>query len=130
MAGTVGAIFNGALQLGSAVGISAVSSIETSIEEKNGDPTGYKGRAAAFWFMLAISVAIFYRVDVEKPYNEGNNTEKEGDWKQSSASLDQELGITEEPVLGKDEEPDLDRDDTKHSQEKGLVEEVREEPVA
>ena len=54
MAGTVGAIFNGALQLGSAVGIAAVSSIEQSVEAKNGDPSGYAGRAAAFWFLLGI----------------------------------------------------------------------------
>ena len=45
MAGTVGAIFNGALQLGSAVGIAAVSSIETSVEERSGDEAGYAGRA-------------------------------------------------------------------------------------
>lgn len=69
MAGTVGAIFNGALQLGSAVGLAAVSSIETSVEAKHGGPTSYAGRAAAFWFLLgvvcleAISLTIFYRVE-------------------------------------------------------------------
>lgn len=72
MAGTVGAIFNGALQLGSAVGLAAVSSIETSVEKKTGGPTVYAGRAAAFWFVLAIicveaiSVLVFYRIDVER----------------------------------------------------------------
>lgn len=71
MAGTVGAIFNGALQLGSAVGIAAVSSIETSVEEKSGNPDGYAGRAAAFWFLLGIivleiiSLLVFYRVEAE-----------------------------------------------------------------
>ena len=78
MAGTVGAIFNGALQLGSAVGISAVSSIETSIEEKSGNPSGYAGRAAAFWFMLGIigceiiSLLIFYRVEAERSAPDGD----------------------------------------------------------
>ena len=71
MAGTVGAIFNGALQLGSAVGIAAVSSIEQSIEARTGDPAGYAGRAAAFWFLLGIigveivSLLVFYRVEAE-----------------------------------------------------------------
>ncbi|EMD35861.1 hypothetical protein CERSUDRAFT_53112, partial [Gelatoporia subvermispora B] len=59
MAGTVGAIFNGALQLGSAVGIAAVGSIEASVEESLGDPTSYQGRAAAFWFLLGIVVVEF-----------------------------------------------------------------------
>ncbi|KIM73581.1 hypothetical protein PILCRDRAFT_828966 [Piloderma croceum F 1598] len=44
MAGTVGAIFNGALQLGSAIGLAAVTSIETSVEEV----------PAVFWFLLSI----------------------------------------------------------------------------
>ncbi|PSR75590.1 hypothetical protein PHLCEN_2v9070 [Hermanssonia centrifuga] len=67
MAGTVGAIFNGALQLGSAVGIAAVTSIETSVERKHGGFTGYSGRAAAWWFLVgivsieALAVVIFYR---------------------------------------------------------------------
>ncbi|THH31696.1 hypothetical protein EUX98_g2500 [Antrodiella citrinella] len=72
MAGTVGAIFNGALQLGSAVGLAAVSSIESSVEKTHGGPTQYAGRAAAFWFVFGIvcveiiAVAIFYRVSSEK----------------------------------------------------------------
>ncbi|KAI0667392.1 MFS general substrate transporter [Trametes maxima] len=67
MAGTVGAIFNGALQLGSAVGISAVGSIESSVEKMRGGVDSYAGRAAAFWFLLAIvgleflSMLVFYR---------------------------------------------------------------------
>ncbi|KAI0073355.1 MFS general substrate transporter [Panus rudis PR-1116 ss-1] len=71
MAGTVGAIFNGALQLGSAIGIAAVSSIETSVEATHGGTTSYEGRAAAFWFVLGIvcleivSLAVFYRVKAE-----------------------------------------------------------------
>lgn len=138
MAGTVGAMFNCALQLGAAVGISAVSSIETSIEEKDGDPTGYRGRAAAFWFMLgvicveALSVVVFYRIDIEKVYDDKEDeSEKEGDWKRSSVSIDQEFGIAEEPKLSKDDGPDPARVDSKHDhdEEKGVREEVREEPV-
>ncbi|KAI0699504.1 MFS general substrate transporter [Cerioporus squamosus] len=71
MAGTVGAIFNGALQLGSAVGISAVGSIEASVEATHGGPETYAGRAAAFWFLLALvvieffSMLVFYRISKE-----------------------------------------------------------------
>lgn len=64
MAGTVGAIFNGALQFGSAIGLAAFSSIETSVEATHG---GARGRAAAFWFLGGIvlieilSVVFFYQ---------------------------------------------------------------------
>ena len=51
MRGTVGAIFNGALQLGSAVGISAVNAIQVSVD---GTASGHKGRASAFWFTAAV----------------------------------------------------------------------------
>ncbi|KAG2131382.1 major facilitator superfamily domain-containing protein [Suillus clintonianus] len=66
MAGTVGAIFNGALSFGSAIGLAAISSIETSVEVTHGGSHEYAGRAAAFWFLFgivaleAISVSIFY----------------------------------------------------------------------
>lgn len=66
MAGTVGAIFNGALQFGSAIGLAGVSSIETSVEATHGGSHEYHGRAAAFWFLFTlvsiefISVSIFY----------------------------------------------------------------------
>jgi nitrate/nitrite transporter NarK len=72
MAGTVGAIFNGALQLGSAVGIAAVSAIETSVERTHGGFTGYAGRAAVWWFLVgvvaleAVAVATFYRTKTGK----------------------------------------------------------------
>ncbi|KAG6334818.1 hypothetical protein ID866_4270 [Astraeus odoratus] len=54
MAGTVGAIFTGGLQMGSAIGLAAVSSIETSIEATHGGPDEYYGRAAAFWLLLSV----------------------------------------------------------------------------
>ncbi|KLO16514.1 MFS general substrate transporter [Schizopora paradoxa] len=71
MAGVVGALFNSALQIGSAVGFAAVTSISTSIEKKDG-PDGvadFRGRADAFWFLFAmVSVAtigcvVFYKPD-------------------------------------------------------------------
>ncbi|PIL32540.1 MFS general substrate transporter [Ganoderma sinense ZZ0214-1] len=71
MAGTVGAIFNGALQLGSAIGISAVGSIKSSVESTHGGPTSYAGCAAAYWFLLGIvsvefvSMLMFYRIGKE-----------------------------------------------------------------
>jgi len=67
MAGIVGAMFNGALQLGSAVGLAAVTSIEVSVEEIRGGFHEYHGRAAAFLFLLGIvamqtiGVLVFYR---------------------------------------------------------------------
>lgn len=72
MAGTVGAIFNGALQLGSAIGLAAISSIETSVEATHGGPTLYTGRAMTYYFVLAlvvveaIALLVFYKVDAEK----------------------------------------------------------------
>lgn len=69
MAGTVGAMFNGALQLGSAIGLAAATSIETSVEANNGGFSEYHGRAAVFWFLVgallvqAIAVIVFYRTD-------------------------------------------------------------------
>ncbi|KAF9220761.1 MFS general substrate transporter [Gyrodon lividus] len=67
MAGTVCAIFHGALQFGSAIGLAAVSSIEASVEATHGGPDEYYGRAAAFWFLLGmvvleiISISCFYQ---------------------------------------------------------------------
>ncbi|KAL5639305.1 hypothetical protein ACGC1H_006720 [Rhizoctonia solani] len=71
-AGTVGAVFNSALQLGGAIGTSATTSIQASIDEKvmeNGtfDGTHFQGRSASLWFLLAwvglvaIGVAVFFK---------------------------------------------------------------------
>ena len=55
MAGTVGAIFNSSLQLGSAVGIAVVTSIQTSIQQKTvGGEFKFTGRADALWFIVAV----------------------------------------------------------------------------
>jgi cell division protein FtsW (lipid II flippase) len=64
MAGTVGAIFNGALQCGSAVGLSAITSLETSVEATHGGSQEYAGRAAAFWFLFGIVVVEFISVSI------------------------------------------------------------------
>ncbi|QRV97382.1 major facilitator superfamily transporter [Ceratobasidium sp. AG-Ba] len=72
-AGTVGAVFNSALQLGGAIGSSATTSIQASIDERvvregTFDGTHFQGRAAALWFLLAwvglvaIGVSVFYKV--------------------------------------------------------------------
>jgi hypothetical protein len=73
-AGTVGAVFNSALQLGGAIGSSATTSIQASIDERvardgSFDGTHFQGRAASLWFLLAwvglvaIGVAVFYKQD-------------------------------------------------------------------
>jgi hypothetical protein len=77
MAGTVGAIFNGALQVGSAVGLAIGTSIQISIDAKTGESEDikqtFKGRAASFWFVLAvvgveiIAVAALYRAKHAEP---------------------------------------------------------------
>ncbi|KAF8429939.1 major facilitator superfamily domain-containing protein [Boletus edulis BED1] len=67
MAGTVGAIFNGALQFGAAVGLAVFCSIETSVEAIHDDIEQFHGRSAALWFLLGIllveivSVSYFYK---------------------------------------------------------------------
>ncbi|KAG8839989.1 hypothetical protein FRB91_006637 [Serendipita sp. 411] len=105
VAGTVGAVFNCALQLGSAVGLAAVSSITTSVDEKSHleipiteFPSrlheiskglwkqAYKGRAASYWFLLAIlgvealCVLVFFKVDLPNQSHHGSE-EKTNDTK-------------------------------------------------
>ncbi|KAH7334314.1 major facilitator superfamily domain-containing protein [Rhizoctonia solani] len=81
-AGTVGAVFNSALQLGGAIGTSATTSIQASIDEKvmeNGtfDGTHFQGRSASIWFLLAwvglvvIGVAVFFKQDKRSDDVEG-----------------------------------------------------------
>ncbi|KAH0835604.1 major facilitator superfamily domain-containing protein [Lanmaoa asiatica] len=71
MTGTVGAIFNAALQFGSATGLAAFSSIKTSVDITHGGPKEYHGCAAAFWFLLGIvlieilSMSYFYRRETD-----------------------------------------------------------------
>ena len=136
MAGTVGAIFNGALQLCSAVGIAAVSSIETSIEQKNGNPSGYAGRAAAFWFLLGIigleiiSLCVFYKVEAEHKHHSTRSDETEIDVekgeKDDGAEVYEERRSSEPDIDEKDEKGSADVV-TSHCTEK--LEDVREETV-
>jgi len=54
-AGVIGAVFNCGLQLGAAVGTSAINTIRSSISAEQPDPaTTYKGYAAGWWFCLAV----------------------------------------------------------------------------
>ena len=59
-AATVGAVFNAAIQLGSAIGIAVVSSIQSGVDSKIDQTlpgaTHYEGRAAGFWFVFAVVV--------------------------------------------------------------------------
>lgn len=56
LAGTVGAIFNTALQIGSAIGVATISSLQSNIDERDPGPFFYNGRAAGFWLLLGYSV--------------------------------------------------------------------------
>ena len=73
IAGIVGAIFNSALQLGSAVGAALITSIQLGVDKASDTDSPYKGRAAGFWFTLgvvaveALAVLVFYKsTPVEK----------------------------------------------------------------
>lgn len=69
VSGTVGAIWNTALQLGSAVGISAVTALQSNIDEAHQGPLGFRGRADGFWLLFALAgvatlvLLLFYRTD-------------------------------------------------------------------
>lgn len=116
MAGTTGAIFNGALQLGSAVGIAAVSSIETSVEARlpgrveGAIVTSYKGRAAAFWFLLgvvcleALNLLVFYRVEAEHRHK-GADVEQAGE--KGDVGATRELEMDEKNVGGEEEDGEV-----------------------
>ncbi|KZV98383.1 MFS general substrate transporter [Exidia glandulosa HHB12029] len=72
IAGTVGAIFNSALQLGSAVGAALITSIQLTVDKSSTTDSPYKGREAGFWFLVgvisveAIAVALMYRVTLHR----------------------------------------------------------------
>ncbi|KAJ7174284.1 MFS general substrate transporter [Mycena filopes] len=53
-AGVVGALFNCALQLGCAAGTAIITSLQTSVQQTHGGPTGYDGRKAGFWFLFGL----------------------------------------------------------------------------
>ena len=97
MAGTVGAIFSSAVQLGSAVGLAVISSIETGMEVKHGGPTTYTGRAAALWSLLGfvcIGMAIllvFYQTKTER-----------SDHPEDEATSGSELSLSIGEVVGKE----------------------------
>ncbi|KAJ7581366.1 MFS general substrate transporter [Mycena floridula] len=54
VAGTVGAVFNCVLNLGSATGLAIITSIQTTVEQQHGGPTSFSGRSAGFWFLFAV----------------------------------------------------------------------------
>ncbi|KAH9927592.1 major facilitator superfamily domain-containing protein [Fomitopsis serialis] len=96
MAGTVGAIFNGALQLGSAVGIAAVDSLEDSIQLSEPN-TPYAGQRAAFWLLLGVVVAelvamaVFYRTDRELRGPQGLRVAGEAQGKGVAEGVDEKM---------------------------------------
>jgi hypothetical protein len=101
VAGTVGAVYNAALQLGSGLGLAALTSIQTSIDQKS--PTanhGYAGRAAAFWAVLGVigveaaAIAIFYRTD-QRSTSSDVETPQEGDEKELAVNAEKYLGLDE-----------------------------------
>ncbi|KAB5592438.1 MFS general substrate transporter [Ceratobasidium theobromae] len=81
-AGTVGAVFNAALQLGSAIGSSATTSIQASVDARStGQGTGFEGRSAALWFLVAwigleiIGIAVFFRRSARSPQDEESSAD-------------------------------------------------------
>ncbi|THH14444.1 hypothetical protein EW146_g5879 [Bondarzewia mesenterica] len=97
MAGIVGAIFNGGLQLGSAVGLAVATSIQSSVSQKHGSPNDYSGRAAAYWFIFAaaivsaIAMLFFYHTDQDTaPPSAGNTVTGEEHEKAAVGSVQSE----------------------------------------
>jgi hypothetical protein len=99
MAGTVGAIYNGALQLGSAIGYAACGSVQTSVdahEAQKGGTDGYAGRRAAFRVLLGLvclqflAVAVFMRAG-------------HGEYQDETASVEA-AGISEKTSIEKESE--------------------------
>ncbi|KAH9888529.1 MFS general substrate transporter [Cubamyces lactineus] len=75
MAGVVGAMFNCAIQLGAALGLAIDTSIENSLELKDG-PDGFErfhGRRAVLWWLVAavcaemLAILVFYRSPKKSP---------------------------------------------------------------
>ena len=101
-AGTVGAVFTCALQLGSAVGLAAVASITTSVDSKTPPMSppvaefqshmdqitkemwkaAFQGRAASFWFVLGllvvqlVCVIVFFKIDPPEVVDQGEGEKK------------------------------------------------------
>ncbi|KAI0043880.1 MFS general substrate transporter [Auriscalpium vulgare] len=74
IAGTVGAMFNAALQIGLGLGLAVITTIQTEIDQKRvdqGKPVGYHGIADGYWFVLAVlvteAVALLIWYKIEKP---------------------------------------------------------------
>ena len=112
-AGTVGAIFNGALQLGSAVGIAVVGSITSSVDARTGGggERRFEGRAAAYWFLFAIVVVewiallVFYKVrkeDSEEAGQEEGKSSEAGAVEEKAPSMKGDAETGEVPVLNGD----------------------------
>lgn len=109
VAGTVGAVFNCALQLSSAVGLAAVTSIQTSVKSetpltiplnewpsrlsevtKSQWKAAFHGYSAAYWFLVAfvvlqlINLLIFFRVDpVDHEERDGDISKREDEKKEN-----------------------------------------------
>ena len=112
-AGTVGAIFNCGLQLGSAVGLAAATAIETSIDAKTkvSDPLSYKGRAAVYWFILAIvgvaeiSLWSFYRIGAEHKPAPPEDAEKAAGAKSTPDEMEATRTLTMQEIQEKQNDP-------------------------
>lgn len=87
-AGTVGAVFNAAVQLGGAISISAFIALQTSVDSSSDlkEGNGYRGCAAGWWFIFgiqvvaALCVGVFYKPHVKLPKEngEGEMSNREG----------------------------------------------------
>ncbi|EGN92835.1 hypothetical protein SERLA73DRAFT_156771 [Serpula lacrymans var. lacrymans S7.3] len=79
-AGTVGAIFNSSLQLGTAIGVPIISAIQSNIQNHSGAADNdFKGQQFAFWFLLGLegveilATLVFYRTSKSLPVQEGGD---------------------------------------------------------
>lgn len=75
LAGTVGAVFNAASQLGGAISISAFIALQTSVDLRSAekDGNGYRGCSAGWWLIFgiqivaALCVGLLYRSHTATP---------------------------------------------------------------
>ncbi|KAF9045143.1 major facilitator superfamily domain-containing protein [Panaeolus papilionaceus] len=58
ISGIISGLFVSVLQTGAAAGIAITTSIQTSVEKSHGGPTGFQGRAAGLWFIVAFDAVL------------------------------------------------------------------------
>ncbi|EIN11084.1 MFS general substrate transporter [Punctularia strigosozonata HHB-11173 SS5] len=86
LTGTVGAMFSTSLQLGAAVGVAAITALQSNIANKRAEnSSGFSGIAAGFWLLLGIvtASAVIFSLTFER--SAGRRTQTEPDINQNAS---------------------------------------------